>query len=49
MRPEQPREEDGQPHYGKCPCNECETWALALLDWEAQERKEGRNPHDNNR
>lgn len=41
MRPEQPREEDGQLHYGKCPCNECETWALALLDWEAQERKEG--------
>ena len=44
MRPEQPRD-----HESKCPCNECETWAWALLDWEDKERKEGRNPHDRNR
>ena len=41
VKPEQPREEDGQLHESKCPCNECETWAWALLDWEDQERKEG--------
>ena len=45
VKPEQPREEDGQLHYGKCPCNECETWAWALLDWEDAERGAGRNPH----
>jgi hypothetical protein len=48
VKPEQPREEDGQLHESKCPCNECETWAWALLDWEDQERKEGRDPHDRN-
>ena len=45
VKPEQPREANGELHYGKCPCNECETWAWALLDWEEAERKAGRDPH----
>jgi hypothetical protein len=44
-KPQQPREDNGELHYGKCPCNECETWAWALLDWEDAERKAGRDPH----
>ena len=36
LKPEQPRDENGELHYGWCPCNECETWAVALLDWEQE-------------
>ncbi len=31
-------------HESKCPCNECETWANALLDWELEEVNAGRDP-----
>lgn len=38
-KPQQPKD-----HDNKCPCNDCESWAWALLDWEQQEKLEGRNP-----
>lgn len=41
-RPTQPYE-----HESKCPCYECEEWAIALLDWEQAEVKAGRNPWAN--
>lgn len=39
MRPQQP---DG--HESKCPCHECETWAMELLTWEELEVRDGRDP-----
>jgi len=44
-KPQQPREDNGELHWGKCPCTECEAWAWALLEWEDNERKAGRDPH----
>jgi len=38
-KPQQPREDNGERHYGACLCYECETWAVALLDWEDEQRK----------
>jgi hypothetical protein len=39
MRPEQP-----EGHASKCPCYDCDAWAIALLDWEQDEVKAGRDP-----
>jgi hypothetical protein len=33
-KPKQPTEENGERHYNWCPCQECEEWANALLDWD---------------
>jgi hypothetical protein len=37
--PKQPTDENGERHYNWCPCQECETWANALLDWEEAQRR----------
>jgi hypothetical protein len=39
LRPLQPED-----HESKCPCYQCENWAIALLDWEDAEVRAGRDP-----
>ena len=39
-----PRPLQPEDHDNRCPCYECESWANALLDWEQDEVKAGRDP-----
>lgn len=39
-----PRPLQPEDHESKCPCYECEDWAIALLDWEQAEVRAGRDP-----
>ena len=41
MRPKPQQPED---HESKCPCLDCEAWAWDLIDWEQEEKFEGRDP-----
>ena len=44
-QPQQPTDELGETHISWCECDECETWALALLDWESRNPNHPDNPN----